>query len=661
MSLAGAAVLAATGISSAGVAHASPPAPATALHQAAPSYDPPPIDWGTCPTASLRNAGAQCGMLTVPLDYADPTGATIQLAVSRIQHKTSDADAQGPMLTNPGGPGGSGLGLSRLGAAVPDHGGDPFDWIGFDPRGVGRSVPRLGCDGDYFAAGRPSYDPTTPNVKRFWLDKAAGYAKACGTAGGALLAHDRTTDWVNDMESIRKALGAEKINYYGFSYGTYLGQVYATLHPDRVGKMVLDGVIGGSQAWYELNLNQERQFDPNADTFFRWVAANDASYHLGTSGTAVRQIYYDTLHRLALHPETDFGASDWNDVFVGAAYYVYYWDYYAHILAAAAHGDLAPAKDWYGDPTGPGADNTYATYLSVECTDAPWPGWVQQQRDAYLLWQSKPFLTWNNTWYNAPCMTWPVASGTPTTIDGSGAPPILMVEETNDAATPMAGALEARRAFPRSVMIEGVGGTTHAGSLSGVSCTDDRIADYLLTGALPARVSGDHSDVQCPPVPPPDPTPVTAATLTAGKATGAAHVGPVRRQIIEATQPHCSRPRRRPRPQPVGAFFGGVSDGLRLRRRRVGCPRRRPCTDGAEAIEDRTNGDRDDRDPDGQQQECPQRNQRRQHVAVPLPSGSTSGTSQGQRARCRMVRTHNIAAAIWSGGTGAWTDVKTRG
>lgn len=538
MSLVGAAALAASGLFTAG-AHATPRTTGAAT-LAAPSYDPPPIAWGTCSSVRLQNAGARCGMLTVPLDYANPAGAKIQLAVSEILHKTSDADAQGPMLVNPGGPGGSGYGLSRLGAFVPNHGGDPFDWIGFDPRGVGRSLPKLDCDDSYFAAGRPPYDPVAPGVKSFWLSKSAGYAQSCGSApAAALLAHDKTTDWVNDMESIRKALGAQKINYYGFSYGTYLGQAYATQHPDRVGKMVLDGVIGGSQAWYQLNLNQEKQFDPNADTFFNWVAQNDAAYHLGTDGKAVRQVYYDTLQRLTRHPDPAFGASDWNDVFVGAAYYVYDWDSYAHILAAAAHGDLGPAKDWYGDPTGPGSDNTYATYLAVECTDAAWPGWTQQQRDAYLLWRAFPFLTWNNTWYNNPCLTWPAASATPLTM-GSSTVPMLMIEETNDAATPFAGALEARRDFPRSVMIEGVGGTTHAGSLSGVSCTDDRIADYLLTGNLPARQAGDRSDVQCPPVPPPDPTPVAATTAPLTKANAKTHdrLGKLRREIMLAATPH---------------------------------------------------------------------------------------------------------------------------
>ena len=186
----------------------------------APEYSPPPIAWGQCASASLQQAGAQCGLLTVPLDYAKPHGAKIKIAVSRIMHKTSDANAQGIMLVNPGGPGGSGLGLARLGSFVPGHGGDPYDWIGFDPRGVGSSQPSLSCDGAYFGGPRPYFVPETAKLLHAWWDKTRQYARDCGAAGGALLGHMKTTDVVGDMESIRKALGASKINYYGFSYGT---------------------------------------------------------------------------------------------------------------------------------------------------------------------------------------------------------------------------------------------------------------------------------------------------------------------------------------------------------------------------------------------------------------------------------------------------------
>ena len=114
-------------------------------------------------------------------------------------------------------------------------------------------------------------------------------------------------------------------------------------------------------------------------------------------------------------------------------------------------------------------------------------------------------------------MSWGAKAGTPVQVNGSKAPPILLIDETLDPATPYSGSLYIRKIFPRSVLIEGVGGTTHAGSLSGVACTDDSIAAYLADGSLPARVRGNNrSDKQCDPVPPPNPTAAAANAATAG-------------------------------------------------------------------------------------------------------------------------------------------------
>src|SRR3982750_2150147 len=250
-------ILAATVASAVGLVIGGGAIPASAQAHGTPSYTPPPVSWGVCTAASLKSRNAECGFLTVPLDYAHPGGTKIKLAVSRIKHKSTAADYQGVMLTNPGGPGGSGLTLSVLGDYVPDGVGGDYDWIGFDPRGVGSSVPSLSCDTEYFGYARPYYVPVTRSLERTWLAKAEGYAKACDRAGGALLDHVKTTDTVADMESIRKALGAKQINYYGFSYGTYLGQVYSTLHPNQVRRMVLDGNVDPRRVWYDANLDQD--------------------------------------------------------------------------------------------------------------------------------------------------------------------------------------------------------------------------------------------------------------------------------------------------------------------------------------------------------------------------------------------------------------------
>jgi pimeloyl-ACP methyl ester carboxylesterase len=481
----------------------------TAGAQADPARDA--VDWGPCQDPNLTAKQAQCGFVTVPLDYDRPDGTKIKLAVSRIRHTVPDTDFQGVMLVNPGGPGGSGLSLSPIGALVPDQAGAAYDWIGFDPRGVGSSVPKVTCDDDYFGYDRPSYVPSTPALELTWRTRATDYAKACAAKNGALLEHLRTTDNARDLDSIRVALGQEQINYYGFSYGTYLGQVYATMFPERVRRMVLDGNVNPRQVWYPANLDQDAAFDRNMQVYFGWLAKYDALYHLGKSAAEVNRLYYRTQAELTAEPAGGvIGPDELTDVFLQAGYYIFGWEELADAFAdLITKKDPAKLKALYdkGQPQTAGNDNNYAIYLATQCTDVRWPrSWAKWQTDNWRLHGEAPFETWGNAWYNAPCLNWAAKPGTPVKVDGSRVPPILLISETDDAATPYAGSLEVRKLFPRSALIEGVGGTTHAGSLFGNACVDGTIAGYLATGALPGRVKASHSDKQCRPIPEPDPT-----------------------------------------------------------------------------------------------------------------------------------------------------------
>ncbi|WP_224403389.1 alpha/beta hydrolase [Pseudonocardia sp. ICBG1034] len=482
-----------------------------ALAAPAPPAPPPPpgqgITWGPCTSPSLQQAKAECGFLKVPLDHAEPAGKKIEIAVSRVRHTVPQAQYQGVVLVNPGGPGGPGLGLSRLGSAVPKNAGAAYDWIGFDPRGVGTSRPALSCDPDYGGYARPDYRPEN-GAEKAWLPRAKAYARACGKAGGELLAHLRTEDTVRDMDLIRQALGAKQINYYGFSYGTMLGQVYATMFPDRVRRMVLDGVVDPRDWWYRANLNQDVAFQRNIETFFDWVAKNDATYHLGTTGDAVEKRFYDLAAEFRKAPLGGrIGSSEWTDIFLRAGYNVGEYTSVADAFVAGTKKDAAKLKAAYDQAGSPTDDNNYAVYLATQCTDAPFPhDWATWKRDNTATDRKAPFETWGNAWYNAPCRDWPVKSGPAPKVAGTLRTGPLLISETYDGATPYEGALQARRTFPGSSLVEGVGGHTHSSSLSGIACTDDTVADYLLTGALPKRTGGDRSDRQCPPLPPPSPT-----------------------------------------------------------------------------------------------------------------------------------------------------------
>ncbi len=497
----------------------APAAQAATGPGAAPDYQPPPIAWTKCSPAI---AGAQCGFVTVPLDYAEPGGTKIKIAVSRIKHTVPDAQAQGPMLVNPGGPGGSGLSLSRLGGNVPNGAGNAYDWIGFDPRGVGASRPALSCIADYGGYNRPEYDPAkAPGVTTTWLAKSAKYAAACAAKGGDLINHLTTLESVKDMDSIRKALGAKQINFYGFSYGTYLGQVYATVYPQNLRRAVFDGVVDHRGVWYQDNLGQDVAFQKTIEIYFDWVAKYDSVYHLGNTGQAVEKLYYSEQDKLRAHPAGgQIGPSEWTDIFLQAGYYVFGWQDTASMFSKWVHNrDFASLKAAYDSAASVDKDNGYAIYLGVQCTDTQWPKSLPQiLADNARVAAKAPFETWGNAWYNGPCSYWKAPARTPVEINGADAPPILLINETLDAATPYSGALEARKEFPRSVLVEGVGGTTHAGSLSGVACTDDTVAAYLSTGALPKRVAANRSDKRCDPVPQPVPTALSAPA--AGSGTG---------------------------------------------------------------------------------------------------------------------------------------------
>jgi pimeloyl-ACP methyl ester carboxylesterase len=477
-------------------------------------FVPAPMSWHTCPSETLATGTfpGTCATLEVPLDYAHPEGAKVELAVSKIEHTSSAADYQGVMLVNPGGPGIAGMPIAQSGKYVPHKVGASYDWIGFDPRGVGLSRPRLSCDGKYFSYARPPYRTTTGAQQSVWLQRSQDYAAACGKNGRALLDHVKTVDTVKDMDSLRRAVGAEQINYFGWSYGTYLGQVYSTLYPARVRRMVLDGVMDPSRTTYQSQLDQDLGFEQTMKMYFAWIAKYDGVYHLGRTEAKVETRFYAVRDQLDRHPAGGkIGGDEWTDAFIWAGYRASAWEALTKAFSDyAIKGDGKLIKKLVDgvNPQGIGYDNNYAMYLATECTDdTSWPAdWSTWIKDNQAIYPKARFNTWINLWFDAPCHYWPAKPGQAVTVDGAKAPGILLISETYDAATPFSGALETRRRYPKASLVEGVGGSSHAASLSGATCIDDTIADYLATGALPKRLPGNVSDKKCAPYAQPDPS-----------------------------------------------------------------------------------------------------------------------------------------------------------
>jgi pimeloyl-ACP methyl ester carboxylesterase len=487
-----------------GAETAAKPSAAPAVEATWPTPDA--IAWRTCAEKQLQAAKARCATVTVPMDWTAPrNGRTVRLAISRVQHSTTPYD--GVMLVNPGGPGASGLDLSTVGARVPDQVGSRYDWIGFDPRGVGSSRPRISCEPGYANGPRPAYTPVTRAGTRAWLQRSAAYASACGAKNGALLDHMTTRDSANDLEYLRIALGVRTISYYGYSYGTYLGQVYATLYPTSVAHMVLDSTVDPTRVWYGANLDQDLAFQTAIDLWFSWLAKHDAVYHLGATRTAVQATYDRLAATLAAHPAGGrLGSAELADTLLYAGYGQNLWPGLGSAFAGAAHGSYGQLGQYWLGLNETTDDNGYAAYLAVECTDQLWPGqWSSWAADSQRVAGKAPFETWGNTWFNAPCRTWPAKAGTPVDVNGTKVGGILMIDETLDAATPFGGSLVVRKLFPKARLLAEPGGTTHADSLNGNACVDDTIAAYLQDGSLPARKAGDVPDATCAPLPVPAP------------------------------------------------------------------------------------------------------------------------------------------------------------
>ncbi|GGZ67051.1 peptidase [Streptomyces echinoruber] len=467
------------------------------------------VTWKKCATSDYPTL--QCASVKVPLDYRDPRGKQITLALSRVPHTARTS--QGPLLVNPGGPGGSGLTLAGfVASSLPKSVAAQYDVIGFDPRGVGDSKPALDCKPGHFNPVRPDSVPATPAVEKANLERVRSFARACGTKYASLLPHINTLNAVRDMDSIRRALGAGKINYFGYSYGTYLGAVYAKLYPERVRRLVLDSVVDPTGVWYGDNLRQDYAFNDRHRALMAWIAKYDSTYHLGTDPARVEAKWYAMRAALARKPAGGkVGAAELEDTFIPGGYYNGYWPYLAEAFAAYVNDKKAdPLVEAYENFAAVDAsgDNGYSVYTAVQCRDAAWPrDWDRWRRDNWAVYSKAPFMAWNNAWYNAPCAFWPTGSLRPVNVANAKLPPVLLFQATDDAATPYEGGVTVHRLLARSSLVVEQGGGNHGITLSGNTCLDTHLAKYLADGTVP-RGRGEV-DAVCRKLP--DPKPLSSA------------------------------------------------------------------------------------------------------------------------------------------------------
>jgi pimeloyl-ACP methyl ester carboxylesterase len=472
------------------------------------------LSWHPC---TAQGASLQCASLQVPLDYSRPDGRKITLALSEVPATAPVSKRQGVLLVNPGGPGGPGLAL----AAFVAQGLDPavaseYTIVGFDTRGVGASVPSLSCDASFFSRARPDYIPTSAAEELQNENRAKMYAADCQKKYSWLLPYMTSENMARDMDSIRAALGQQQISYFGYSYGTYLGQVYATLFPHRVRRMVLDSTVDPKGAWWTDNIDQDYAFEARLQAFFAWIARYDSVYSLGSTAAQVSASFYKARADLEAHPipgpsgQPLVGADEFDDTMLIGGYDNSYWPGLAAALAAYVNNHSTSELLAQYDQEGIQNENEFAVYNAVECSDVNWPrNWATWNTDTRQVYATAPFEAWDNAWFNAACAFWPVKGPSkPLQIKGAGLPGILMLQGTLDPATPYAGAQVAHSLLPsaRMVVVEGSG--NHGQSLAAPpnNCVNGYLNRYLATGALPEHPG--MVNATCPAVP--DPTPDSA-------------------------------------------------------------------------------------------------------------------------------------------------------
>lgn len=510
--------VAASAANSAGTAQAPP---AATVQRSAGS-----IAWAPCPGDDRWQGAAlktlECGTLDVPLDYARPRGKRIRLALTRAR-ATDTRHYQGIVLLNRGGPGGAGrdlpLRFTNPARGLPKEVSARYDWIGFDPRGVQASEPSIICDPSFQWPGkaRPDFVPSSRAEEEAWKAKARRYAADCGHRYGRYLPHIKTANVARDMDAIRKALGQRRTSYFGYSYGTYLGQVYASMFPTHLRRVVLDSVVNPAHVWYRTQLDQNAALERRMKIFFGWIARYDSIYHLGTNARTVERKYYQARARVKANPVNGLiGPSEWDDLFTNAdGYRTYTWAEHAKAISDyAVKNDPAALLATWG-PLDDAGQNFFAIYSAVQCRDAAWPhNWKKWHRDyAGQYARGIRAFTWYNAWFNAQCIYWPTKQGPdPRVGAGKRLDNMLLLQGTLDAATPYQGAVEAHRRFPTSRLVVETGGVNHGVSISANAnaCLNDIVARYFGSGVLPRQRKG--VDATCKANPLPDPNKPVAPT-----------------------------------------------------------------------------------------------------------------------------------------------------
>jgi pimeloyl-ACP methyl ester carboxylesterase len=438
-------------------------------------FQPAPIQWSSC-----GGDGTECATLTVPVDWSNPTGATIDLALARAP-ATGEGDSLGALVFNLGGPGATGVDAVPGGYIFPDDLRARFDIVSWDPRGIGQSAP-LHCGDEVDPFVRLDSQPDTPQEQQALDDAARAVATECGQEDADLLPHMGTDDVARDLEAIRRSLG-EPMSYIGFSYGTFIGERYAALFPTGARAIVLDGVVDPTDGLPDLLRGQAAAFERVIGDVFAGCPAGQEGCPDGGAAAAYDRIAAAVEQQPIPAGRSQLGPADLATGTILVAYAESLWPRLYTALDDADHGDgtgLLQLADLYHSLA------AYPPYAAVSCLDSPHPeGGPAWAAFAAELEAISPRFGGPIANEMLPCAFWPVPPDDVTgPVRAEGSPPILVIGTTGDPATPIeqAQAVAAGLADGHLLVYDGEGHTAYGQS----SCVDDAVAAYLLDGTLPA-------------------------------------------------------------------------------------------------------------------------------------------------------------------------------
>lgn len=444
--------------------------------------------WETCGT------GFECATATAPLSWKDPAQGKIELALKRIP---ASGEKIGSLLTNPGGPGGSGIDyVTSMGSSIGAPVREVYDVVGFDPRGVGASTPVVCLDDKAkdLSLSR-AYDDSDAGRAEMSADLKA-WADACAQNTGELLGNVDTQSAARDMDMLRAVLGDSTLNYLGFSYGTQLGATYAGLYPEKVGRMVLDGAIDTTLSSDEVSAQQAVGFENALRAYVEDCQGGKDCPLTGDVDDGMKQIktFFDQVAKRPLKTASDRRLTS-TLAFYGVALPLYNSDSWGALTsgldAALLRNDgtlLLNYADLYNgrNPDGSFSDNSAEAFRAVNCLDARGnPDPKVMAKEAAEIEKNAPTMGSFFAYGGLTCVDWPYpVADQEFDLHAKGAAPIVVIGTTNDPATPYVWSEGLAKTLDSATLLtwEGEGHTAYGRSNQ---CVGDAVDQYLVEGKVP--------------------------------------------------------------------------------------------------------------------------------------------------------------------------------